>query len=154
MRGPSRPTRIPTDILRQRTWDALKAAQPSRSGTMPAVDHVFQAVYVLGNAGLDTKTIARALQISENYARVARRNNAKRLMPTVGETPKKEKREQAIRNLANVPDHPIGTLHTLVERLSTQIDDWIVETGDTDEARKLGREDLVQRIKARDEVAS
>lgn len=121
MRGPNKPTRIPVDELRRRTWIALKAAQPGRTGTMPAIDHVFQAVYVLSNAGLDTKGVADALGVSLNYVRVARRNNAKKLVPsveTVEPETKSKRQTTAERKLATgIPNHSIDELYTLLLQL-------------------------------------
>jgi len=126
MTGPVRPTRMSVDTLREKTWAALKAAQPKKTGTMPAVDHVFQAVYVLSNAGLDTKAVADALGVSLNYVRVARRNNARKLVPSVEtiEPEAKSKRQTtAERKLATgIPNHSIDELYILLLQLPAPSD--------------------------------
>lgn len=154
-RGPGRPTKLAVDELRQRAWKMLAAKK--HSGPMPALDNKSQAIFLLLTTGYSVKEIAAGLSISENFVRVQKRSITKSigLAPAQTDAKKNNKADAAERKRAiKVPDHDIGTLCTLVQRLSTEIDDWMVEGGDAAEARKMGRLDLVERIRAREEVPS
>lgn len=149
------PTRMPVDELRQRTWTLLSSKK--HSGPMPSVDSKVQAIFLLLTAGYSVKEIAAGLGISENFVRVQKRSITKRigLAPAQTEAKQYSKADAAERKrVINVPELDIDTLHALVLRLGTEFDDWMVEVGDAAEARAMGRLDLVERIRARTDVAS
>jgi hypothetical protein len=149
------PTKMSVDELRQRVWSMLAAKK--HSGPMPSVDSKVQSIFLLLTAAYSVKEIGAGLGISENFVRVQKRRIAQSIgiAPVRTDAKKYDKADAAARKRAiKVPDHDIGTLFMLVQRLGTEMDDWMVEVGDAAEAHKMGRLDLVERIRARADAAS